>query len=250
MKRILQRSWLIFILVIGFLIGMGFLVVQTVVDSADWANQPYNGHISGSGGLAQAGKITDRNDEVLAETVEKKRQYHNDESVRRALLHVVGDNSLNISTAVQSQFRSQLTGYSFIWGLDMPKSFRSGRDMQLTVDADTCKAAYDALAPYDSGACAIYNYKTGEVICSVSTKTYDPSDPPEINDDNEKEYEGVYLDNTLSSVYTPGSIFKIVTAAAAIENIPDIWERTWTCEGKEEIDGGDVTCVVSSARQK
>ncbi len=245
MKRILQRSWLIFILVIGFLIGMGFLVVQTVVDSADWANQPYNGHISGSGGLAQAGKITDRNDEVLAETVEKKRQYHNDESVRRALLHVVGDNSLNISTAVQSQFRSQLTGYSFIWGLDMPKSFRSGRDMQLTVDADTCKAAYDALAPYDSGACAIYNYKTGEVICSVSTKTYDPADPPEITEDNESEYEGVYLDNVLSSTYTPGSIFKIVTAAAAIENIPDIWERTWDCEGKVEIDGGDITCVGS-----
>ena len=243
MKRTLQRSWLIFIFVIAFLVGMGFLVVETIFSASDWVDQPFNGHVAGAGGLAEAGEITDRNNDVLAKTVDGKRVYNDDSDVRKSLLHTVGDDSLNISTAIQSQFRSQLTGYSFIWGLDMPQSFRGGRDLKLTVDSETCKAAYNALKEYDSGACVVYNYETGEIICKVSTKTYDPSDPPEINDDNEKEYEGVYLDNTLSSVYTPGSIFKIVTAAAAIENIPDIWERTWTCEGKEEIDGGDVTCV-------
>lgn len=243
MKRTLQRSWLIFIVVIAFLIGIGFLVIETVFNAADWVDQPYNGHIAGAGGLAEAGEITDRNDTVLAKTVDEKRVYNDDEDVRKALLHTVGDNSLNISTAIQSQFRSQLSGYSFIWGLDMPDSFRGGSDLKLTLDAPTCKAAYEALKDYDSGACVIYNYKTGETICKVSTKTYDPADPPEITKKNEKKYEGVYLDNTLSSTYTPGSIFKIVTAAAAIENIPDIWDRTWYCEGKEEIDGGDVTCV-------
>ena len=245
MKRTLQRSWLIFIFVIAFLIGVGFLVVETLFCASDWVDQPYNGHIAGAGGLAEAGEITDRSGAVLAKTVKNKRVYNDDEGVRKALLHTVGDDTLNISTAIQSEFRSQLTGYSFIWGLDLPDSFKGGRDVQLTLDAQTCKVAYEALSDYDSGACVIYNYKTGEIICKVSTKTYDPADPPEITKDNEDEYEGVYLDNTLSSAYTPGSIFKIVTAAAAIENIPDIWERTWYCEGKEEIDGGDVTCVGS-----
>ncbi|MBR1731350.1 MAG: penicillin-binding protein, partial [Ruminococcus sp.] len=243
MKRTLQRSWLIFILVIAFLIGMAFLVVETVFGASDWVDQPYTGHIAGAGGLLEAGVISDRNGNVLAQTVDDKRVYNDDADIRKALLHVVGDDTLNISTAIQSQFRSQLTGYSFIWGLDMPDSFRGGRDVNLTVDADTCKTAYNALKDYDSGACVIYNYETGEVICDVSTKTYDPEDPPEITKDNEDEYEGVYLDNVLSSTYTPGSIFKIVTAAAAIENISDNWDRTWPCEGKEEIDGGDVTCV-------
>lgn len=243
MKRTLQRSWLIFILVIAFLVGMAFLVVETVLGASDWVDQPYNGHIAGAGGLLEAGVISDRNENVLAQTVDNKRVYNDDADVRKALLHVVGDDSLNISTAIQSQFRSQLTGYSFIWGLNLPDSFRGGKDVDLTVDADTCKTAYNALKEYDSGACVIYNYETGEIICDVSTKTYDPADPPEITKDNEDEYEGVYLDNVLSSTYTPGSIFKIVTAAAAIENIPDIWDRTWTCNGKEEIDGGDVTCV-------
>ncbi len=243
MKRILRRSWFIFIVVIAFLGGMGFLVFETVFNASDWVDQPYNGHISGEGGLSQAGQITDRNGEVLAQTVDKKRVYHSDADVRKALLHVVGDNSLNISTAIQSQYRSQLTGYSFIWGLNMPKSFRSGHDMKLTVDAETCKTAYNGLKNYDSGACVVYNYKTGEILCDVSVKAYDPNSPPKITDENESEYEGVYLDNVLSSTYTPGSIFKIVTAAAAIENIPDIWERTWYCGGKEEIGGGDITCV-------
>ncbi len=245
MKRILKRSWLIFIVAIAFLCGMCFLVIETVLNASEWVDMPYNGHISGSGGLIQAGKITDRNGSVLAESVNGKRSYHSDAAVRKALLHVVGDDSLNISTAIQSRFRSELTGYSFIWGLNMPQSFRHGHDMELTVDAATCKAAYNQLKNYDSGACVVYNYNTGEVLCDVSIKTYDPNSPPKITKNNEDEYEGVYLDNSLSSTYTPGSIFKIVTAAAAIENIPDIWERTWYCSGKEEIGGGDITCVNS-----
>jgi peptidoglycan glycosyltransferase len=140
-------------------------------------------------------------------------------------------------------FRSQLTGYSFIWGLNLPESLQKSRDITLTVDSSTCKAAYNALKNYDSGACVIYNYKTGEILCSVSTRTYDPQAPPKITEDNEDEYEGVYLDNVLSSTYTPGSIFKIVTTAAALENLSDVESRTWYCSGREEIGGSDITCV-------
>ena len=223
---------------------MGYLTFQLIMNADDWVDQPYNAHIAGSGGLAQAGEIYDRNGEVLAQTVDGERVYNENASVRKSLLHVVGDNSLNISTAAQSMYRSQLSGYSLFWGLNMPQSLRSSNDMKLTVDAKTCAAAYDVLSSYDKkGACVIYNYKTGEVICSVSTKGYDPQAPPEITKENESEYEGVYLDNVLSSSYTPGSIFKIITASAAIENIPDIYERTWTCTGSEEIGGSDITCV-------
>lgn len=244
MKRVLRRSTLIFILTLAFIGGMGYLTFQLIMNADDWVDQPYNAHISGSGGLAQAGAIYDRNGEVLAQTVDGERVYNENASVRKSLLHVVGDNSLNISTAAQSMYRSQLSGYSLLWGLNMPQSLRTSSDMKLTVDAKTCAAAYDVLSSYDKkGACVIYNYKTGEVICSVSTRGYDPQAPPEITKENESEYEGVYLDNVLSSSYTPGSIFKIVTAAAAIENIPDIYDRTWTCTGSEEIGGSDITCV-------
>ena len=244
MKRILRRSTLIFAVAVAFIGGMGYLAFQLAANAEDWVDQPYNYHVSGSGGLSKAGTIFDRNGVVLAQSVDGERIYNENPSVRKSLLHVVGDNSSNISTAVQSFYRSELTGYSLIWGVNMPDSLRKGNDMTLTVDADVCAAAYDVLEGFGKkGACVVYNYETGEVICSVSTFAYDPNSPPEITEENEDEYEGVYLDNVLSSAYTPGSIFKIVTAAAAIENIPDIDQRVWECTGSEEIGGSDITCV-------
>ena len=248
LKRILKRSTLILVFTILFIGGAAFFCVELVINADDWANQPYNAHISGNGGLEQAGAIYDRNGVTLAKTEGSSRVYNENYSVRTGLLHTVGDNSLNISTAVQSKYRSQLTGYSLIWGLNMPQSLRTSHDITLTVDANASAAAYDALSAYGKqGACVVYNYKTGEVISSVSTYSYDPEAPPEINEDNEHEYEGVYLDHVLSSSYTPGSIFKLVTAAAAIENIPDLFERTWYCEGHEDIGGPEVRCVDGEA---
>lgn len=243
MKRILKRSWMVFIVAIAFLLALIYLIFQTLTNASSWVDQPYNGHVAGENGLLDAGIITDRNGEVLAQTLENKRVYHKDEQVRTALLHTVGDNSLNISTAIQSQYRSQLTGYNFIWGLNLPDSFKSKSDMSLTIDAETCKVAYNGLKDYDSGACVIYNYKTGEILCSVSVKSYDPQAPPEINEENEDRWEGVYLDNTLVSTYTPGSIYKIVTSACAYENISDLEQRSWNCTGEKEIGGSKVTCV-------
>ena len=196
MKRVMRRSTLIFACTLAFLGGMSYLAFQVITNAEDWVDQPYNAHIAGSGGLEQAGSIFDRNGNVLAQTVDGERVYNENESVRKSLLHVVGDNSLNISTATQSMYRSELTGYSLIWGLNMPQSLRKSNDMTLTVDADTCAKAYDVLSAYDkSGACVVYNYETGEVICSVSTLAYDPQAPPEITEENESEYDGVYLDN-------------------------------------------------------
>ena len=138
MKKTLRRSTLILILTIAFIAGIGFFTVELVIGAKDWVDQPYNAHISGNGGLEQAGKILDRSGNPLAQTVDGKRVYNEDETVRKALLHTVGDDSLNISTAVQSKYRSNLTGYSLVWGLNMPQSMRSSRDITLTVDADTC----------------------------------------------------------------------------------------------------------------
>lgn len=246
MKRILRRSTLILILSLAFIGGIAFFTVELIMNAGDWANQPYNAHISGDGGLEQAGAIYDRYGTPLAQTVDGSRQYSEDLSIRKSLLHAVGDNSLNISTAAQSKYRSQLTGYNLVWGLNMPQSLRASHDITMTVDSNSCAAAYDVLASYGKkGACVVYNYKTGEVLCSVSTPGYDPQDPPVIDESNESEYDGVYLDNVVSSSYIPGSIFKIVTAAAAIENIPDLYERTWECYGSEEIGGSDITCVES-----
>lgn len=242
MKRIMTRSIFILIVTLAVVAGVCLLAFRVVTQNEQWVAQPYNGHVASSNGLAQAGDITDRDGVLLAYSNEnEERIYHEDYATRCALMHAVGDNSLNISTAVQSMYRGELTGYSFVFGLGLPKSLRSNNSVELTVDADACKAAYEAMGGKD-GACVVYNYKTGEMLVDISTPTYDPQNPPEITEENEEEYDGVYLDNVMSSSYTPGSIFKIVTAACAIENIPDIYERTFQCSGEHNIDGEPITC--------
>ena len=242
MKRIMSRSFLVLIVTLAMVAGVCLLAFRLLTQNEMWVAQAYNGHVASSSGLAQAGNITDRDGVVLAYTDEnEERIYHEDYSTRCALMHVVGDNSLNISTAVQSMYRGDLTGYSFVFGLGLPKSLRTNNSIELTVDADACKAAYEAMGN-KNGACVVYNYKTGEILVDVSTPTYDPQNPPEITEENEEDYDGVYLDNVMSSSYTPGSIFKVVTAAAAIENISDIYSRTFECSGEYDIDGMKITC--------
>ena len=87
-------------------------------------------------------------------------------------------------------------------------------------DANASAAAYNAFNGRN-GSAFVYNYKTGEVLVKVSAPTYDPMNVPEDLNDNE-EYNGVFLDHTLSSTYTPGSIFKLVTAAAAMQIDPPL----------------------------
>lgn len=244
MKRVRTRSMFVFVLVLLFFAGIIYFTVNISVNAGSWVQHTYNGHTSGSGGLEKAGKIFDRNGVVLAQTIDGERYYNDDYDTRLATLHVVGDNSLNISTAVQSVYRSELTGFSYIWGLEMPETFRGGNNLTLTIDSNACKTAYEALGGMD-GAVVVMNYKTGEILCSVSSKTYDPQNPPEIDDDNAAEYDGAYLNHVLSSSYTPGSIFKLVTTACAIENMPDIDSRTFECNGSAIIGGEKVTCMAN-----
>lgn len=242
MKKILNRSILTWVLAILFFIGLGYFTVRLIIHSNEWAQKPMNAHISVTG-LAQAGDIYDRNGNLLAASEDGNRYYNDNPSVRAAMLHTVGDDSTNIPTAVQSVYRTGLTGYNYILGLGLPNSFRSSSDITLTLDANACAATYNAMASNNyKGAAIVYNYETGEVICSVSTPSYDPYSPVEIKD-GDSTYDGLYIDNVLSSTYPPGSTFKLVTAAAAIENIEGSEDRLLYCEGSKIIGGEYVTCV-------
>ena len=102
--------------------------------------------------------------------------------------------------------------------------------------------ALEALADRN-GTVAVYNYRTGEILCAVTSPNYDPNDPPVITAENESQFEGIYLNRFLQSSYTPGSIFKLVTTAAALDCVEGIEEMTFTCTGTYEYAiGSDVSC--------
>ena len=235
------RSMVLYLLLACFVGGVVYLGVNLFLHGGQWAMQPYNGHISSS-----LGNISDRSGNVLATSTEEGRTYSDSETVRRALLHTVGDPYGYISTSVEYTMRDKLTGYNLITGLNDTIFNRMGSDIALTVDQNACAAAYNALGG-KNGAVLVYNYQTGEILVKVSAPGFDPAYIPEDLETNEA-YKGVYLDNTLSSSFTPGSIFKIVTAAAAMEKWPDTWSQwSHTCTGSENIGGSDVTCLYGAA---
>ncbi len=241
MKRIAKRGIFLWIFSALFVAGIVFLTVSFVQHGSEWAMKRYNHHLYSNGELIGAGTIYDSNKKILAQTVKGKRVYSDSSTTRKSTLHIVGDPKNFISTGVQSAFDSKLTGYNLVFGVYNIERYGKGNDMKLTIDSDVCDRAYRALDGR-KGTIGIVNYKTGDIVCAVSSPSYDVNDVPD-NLETSDYYEGVYINRLLSAHYVPGSTFKIVTAICAIENIPDIYERTWACHGAfSPKQGVDIIC--------
>lgn len=235
-----KRAAIVYALILVFIAGVVFFVVSLMFNGSEWASNKANRHIYSSGTIVNAGTIYDRNGVVLAKSSDNERVFAEGSTSRKSTLHVVGDTAGRISTGTHFLYRDVLSGYSRIEGIYNLKQTGSGTDIKLNIDLEANKIAYKALGNYD-GAVAVYNYKTGQLLCSVSKPAYDLENIP---DDllNNPKYDGVFLDKVISGIYTPGSIMKIVTAACAIENIPDIESRTFECDGEYETGDGSVIC--------
>ncbi|MEV8560405.1 penicillin-binding transpeptidase domain-containing protein [Streptomyces sp. NPDC051917] len=106
-------------------------------------------------------------------------------------------------------------------------------DVLTTIDPDVQKAAYRALGGTKGGAVAI-DPKTGRILAAVSTPSYDPdaltdantagSAWKRLNADKDKPL----TNRALRQPLPPGSTFKLVVAAAALEDglYKDVDERT------------------------
>jgi len=239
-----KRSAFLFFFILIFVGGLSFFLFEYGTEGGKWAMQPYNAHLSGTSTTAN-GTVEDRNGVTLLKIQNGKRTYSDDRLVRKSTLHLVGDTNGDISTGVQNAFKTELTGYNIVTGLADVKAAKQGGTIRLTVDSDLNKLAYRELDGR-KGAAVLTNWKTGEVLCMVSTPTFDPANPPSDLKTN-SSYNGVFVNKVISGQLTPGSTFKILTTAAAIQNIPDLDSRTFYCNGSIVVDGNPITCVNHEA---
>lgn len=231
MNKIFKRSYWMYIFAVAFLVALILLFFNMELNANTWVVKDYNQHLYAEGELLAAGQITDRNGIVLAKTVNGERVFNTDVNIRKSTLHVVGDTAGFISTGVQTAYKSNLTGYSLVNGIYTLKKNGAGNDIQLSIDSTLSVTALNALGNY-KGTIGVYNYQTGEILCAVSSPTYDPyNKPKDINTDETGKYEGIYMNRFFSGLYTPGSTFKVVTATCAVDNLIDINTRTFTCNG-------------------
>ena len=240
MNRVARRSTIALLLAFLLVGGMLFFAGEFFLEADDWAVFPGNPHIYNAGNIG-CGGVTDADGQVILDASQGW-NYSDDYGIRLSTLHWVGDREGNISAPAVGEYSKEMAGYDWINGLYSYGG--TGGAAQLTLSSYVQKAALDAMGNY-KGTVAVYNYKTGEIICAVSTPTYDPEDVPDIEGDTSGKYEGAYLNRFTQVSYVPGSIFKVITTAAALEMDPDCLELEFTCQGALQIEGDQVTCEKS-----
>lgn len=244
MKKIERRAVVCAILALLLAAGLGVFLVKYLVNGGSWASSAFNRHLYDSNGVLAAGTVLDRDGDVLSTVENGKRTYYSNETVRKATLHAVGDLQGSIGTGALNAFADKLTGYNLLNGAF---GAEQGNELYLTIDARYNYEAYQALNGH-AGTVAVYNYKTGEILCMVSAPSYDPLNVPADIETNDR-YQGAYLNRFLSSTFTPGSVYKTVTLAAALEELSDLEERTWVCQGSVQIGEETIVCSGTHGEQ-
>lgn len=237
MKKVSGRAIFPLILAIVLLAGTVLLCVRYFAKADEWVTFSGSPHVY-TGVNLDGGVVTDRDGTLLLDSTDG-RTYSADAVTRTATMHLLGDRYGYIQAPLLGSFADDMIGFDKINGLYGAEGTEANAALTLSAAAQT--AAYQALGNYH-GTVGVYNYKTGEILCAVTSPSYDPDNMPDVEADTSGAYDGVYVNRFFQAAYTPGSIFKIVTLAAAIETVPDWESLTFTCEGKTIIGGQEIIC--------
>ncbi len=237
MNRVARRGGITVLLVLLLLGGFVFFLCEYLAEAEDWVLFTGSPHVY-NGLNIDCGTVTDRDGTLLLD-MDGGRTYTTDTALRLSTIHWIGDRYGSISAPALTSYASKIAGYDLVNGVYNYGD--SNGTVTLTFSAQVQKAALEAMGTY-KGTVAVYNYKTGQLLCAVTTPTYDPDAVPDLQADTDGAYEGMYVNRFTQSTYIPGSIFKIVTLAAALETIPDITEQSFSCSGSYTIGADTITC--------
>ncbi len=239
MNRIAKRSFTVTLLALALMAGFIFFLVEYGINAPKWAVADSSPHVYDDDRF-QSGTVYDRDGNILLE-MEEGWTYSSDAQIRKATLHWIGDREGNIQVPAVPNYYDEVLGFDYFNGIYTYGGIGNNEgSVVLTVSSQLQTAALEAMNGR-KGTIAVYNYQTGEILCAVTTPTFDPDNLPDIAADP-VTYEGAYMNRFVQSAYTPGSIFKVVTLAAALEELPDARQLTFTCTGS--WGGGEypVTC--------
>ena len=122
---------------------------------------------------------------------------------------------------------------------------QAGSTLRLTIDREVQSAVERAVRECaqvneaQKVQAIVMDVNTGAVRAMAMYPTYDPADPP--RDDIEQLNELMRI-TTLSDVYEPGSTFKMLTAAAAIDCGATNPQEGFYCSGRITVSGSTVRC--------
>ncbi|WP_221366710.1 stage V sporulation protein D [Clostridium perfringens] len=128
-----------------------------------------------------------------------------------------------------------------------------GKDMTLTIDENIQyfveKVAEDALNKHnaDSVSIAVMNPNNGEILGMVNKPGFNPNNPYEGSEafkgkDESAKLQNMWRNTIVSDAFELGSIFKIITSIAAIEENIAGKDEVYYCDGSLNVAGKNIKC--------
>ena len=229
-----------------FAILIGNLTYVQVIKAKDYQDMPTNNHTIARSKYIQRGSIITSDGVTLAESLQQEdgtyaRSYPNGNMAA----HVVGYVSQQYGTAgIESVMNDTLTGskdYSS-WNnaiASLAGQTQPGNTVKLTIDSRIQTAAEQALKGF-KGAVVVMDPRTGAVLACASSPTYDNTNIDALLQAGGGE-DGSLYDRAMDALYTPGSTFKVVTLAAALETGTATLSSTYQAPGSMDIGNAPVT---------
>ena len=194
------------------------------------------------------GRILDRDGNVLVESLPDGARHYHDASVAHAVGYIdarYGSQGAELAFDSELSGKAGGTGWRDAVDAELLRTAIKGNDVRLTIDPRVQAAAATALGGR-KGAVVALDPRNGEVLAMVSVPTYDPGGLAENGEALLKDEASPLLNRATQGLYTPGSTFKTVTAASALENRVIEPGTTVNCPGKITIDGFDINCANTS----
>lgn len=219
-----------------------------VIKADEYQNMPGNSHAIAREAENERGTISTYDGVVLAQSVEADDgTYTRVYPAGTLAAHVVGYASSQYGTSgIEAAYNDTLIGEeNYATWLDALNSLAGagtvGNDVTLTINSKVQQAAQDALSGYN-GACVVIDPETGAVLAMASAPTYDASDVENLlAQASEDTSSSVFYNRATQALYAPGSTFKMVTLAAALEDGIASEETVYSAPGEMEIGGASVT---------
>lgn len=224
--------------------------------------------------------ITDNSDYQLAKYIgldESTKRYYPNNNLASVVLGFVGDDDQGLA-GIESYYDTTLTGEpgrvvaaKTAQGIDMPFTYemveeaKQGNSLVLTIDnyiqyvcEKQLKQAVEDNKCNERGVAIVMNVNTGEILAMAVSGDFNPNDPFTLSAADQAIVDALegderaaklnelrnrqWRNKAVSDAYEPGSVFKIFTAAAALEENAVSLDSSFSCVGHTQVAGQPYNC--------
>ena len=241
----------VFLFTALFAVLIGNITYIQVIKASEYQDMPSNNHTINKARFIKRGSIITADGLTLAESIQQAdgtyaRSYPNG----NLAAHAVGyysqqygtmgiENTQNDTLTGSKDYSSWQNALNSLAGISEP-----GNSVQLTIDSRIQRAAEQALAGR-VGAIVALDPRSGAVLAWASAPTFDNTNiQAAIEAANASGGADTSMyDRATLALYTPGSTFKVLTLASALENGLATLDTTYDSPGRMEIGGADVVSI-------